>query len=592
MDEVSTKDEKQLSGIAVSSGSACGKTFVIKRSKTQIPSYEITSSQVDGEIRRFEQAIMKTRTDIDALKYELSQKIGDEEAAIFDAHLLVLEDVAIINETYSRLRASLRNVESCYLEVIERFVAAFEQIDDPFMRERVADIRDVARRVLNNLMGYEERNSMTLGEPSILVSTDFTPSDFAVVDKTKVLGIVTEKGSYTSHTAILARSLRVPCVVGVAVEAADIQSGTEILVDGYKGHVFLNPSEAVLKKYTEIASIHREIEEIFDTSLPFPSETTDGHRVDLCLNIGSAGDMPDSAAIFSDGVGLFRTENIFLDMDSFPEEEEQFEAYKAAVLKMNGKPTTIRTLDLGGDKIMPSFFNEYSKNEDNPFMGYRAIRFCLDHVDVFMAQLKAILRASAFGPVKILYPMISGINELIRANDLLEQAKLALKNEGRDFDENVKVGVMIEVPSAAMIIDILARHCDFLSIGTNDLIQYLLAVDRVNDHVAHLYNPANPAVIRMLKKIVSDGKKAGLEVSVCGEIAADPIFAILLIGFGVDSLSMSQGALSEIKFILRKVGSEWLEKIADEALMQNCSRDILTVLRRYRNEIIKKYIKI
>ncbi len=591
MEESLKADEKRLTGLAVSNGSAYGSAFVVKRKKTNIPSYDISSSQIDGETKRFEQALVKTRADIDAVKEEILQKIGEDEAAIFDAHLLVLEDVAIINETYSLLRSSMKNVEFCYVEVIDRFLTAFEQIDDPFMRERVADIRDVSRRVVNNLLGYEEKSSIVLGEPSILVSTDFTPSDFAIVDKTKVLGIITEKGSFTSHTAILARSLRVPCVVGINVESANISKGDMILVDGYKGQVFVKPSEATRKKYTEIASIHQEIERIFDASLPFPAETTDGHKVGLYLNIGSANDMSQNAVKFSDGVGLFRTESIFLDTNSFPSEEVQFEAYKAAVIKMNGKPTVIRTLDLGGDKTMPSF-DEMFKEEDNPFMGYRAIRFCLDHVDIFTSQLKAILRASAFGEVKILYPMICGVNELVRANDVLEQAKLALRNEGKKFDENIKVGVMIEVPSAAMIIDILAKHCDFISIGTNDLIQYLLAVDRVNDHVAHLYNPANPAVIRTIKKIVRDGKTAGLEVSVCGEIAADPIFAILLIGFGVDNLSMSVSSISEIKFLLRKVTYKSLQKMAEEALMQNCSRDILTVLRKFRNDQIKKYIQI
>ncbi len=585
-----TEAERSFAGIAVSPGTACGKAFVVRRKNAQVPSYEISRSQVDGEIRRFEQAIVKARRDICALKEELAQKVGEEESSIFDAHLLVLEDVAIINEVYSMVRSDLRNIEDCYLKVINRFVQAFDEIDDPFMRERVADIRDVARRVLNNLMGHEEKSSITLGEPSVLVSADFTPSDFAFVDKTKVLGIVTEKGSHTSHTAILARSLRVPCVVGIKIDDSGIERGAEILVDGYKGRVFKNPSEDTLKKYTEIASIHREIEKIFDSSLPFPSETSDGRKVALELNINGAADIPEGAMRYADGVGLFRTEALFLDLGEFPDEETQFEAYKAAALKAGGKDIVIRTMDLGGDKMM-SFMKEAGR-EENPFMGYRAIRFCLDRVDIFTTQLKAILRASAYGNVKVLYPMISGINELVRANDVLEQAKLALKNEGREFNPEIKVGAMLEVPSAAMIIDLLAKHCDFISVGTNDLIQYLLAVDRVNDHVAHLYNPANPAVVRMLHKIIFDGKSAGLDVFVCGEIAADPIFAMLLIGMGVDGLSMSASSLSEIKFLLRKVSYADLTSLKVEALAQGCSRDILAILRRFRNSQMQKYISI
>lgn len=590
MENSQQSQEKKIAGIGVSNGTACGRAFVVIRSVGQVPMYEISPSQFDGEKKRFEQAILKARQDICYLKDELSQKIGEDEASIFDAHLLVLEDVAIINEVYSLMREKNLNIEACYKQVVERFIQAFDEIDDPFMRERIADIKDVSRRVLNNLMGHEEKSTVTIGEPVILVSTDFTPSDFAIVDKTKVLGIVTERGSMTSHTAILARSLRVPCVVGVNLEEADIGKDTQVLIDGYKGLIFKNPSADTLKKYTEIESIHREIEKIFDSSLPFESETTDGHRVALCMNISKSADIPLDAKNFTDGVGLFRTENFFMDKGDFPDEETQFEAYKDAAIRAGGKPVVIRTMDLGGDKTLPMIKEIYQ--EENPFMGYRAIRFCLDRVDIFTQQLKAILRASAFGNVKILYPMISGINELTRANDVLEQAKLALKNEGKDFNENIEVGIMIEVPSAAMIIDILARHCNFLSIGTNDLIQYLLAVDRVNDHVAHLYNPANPAVIRTLNKIIKDGKAAGLRVSVCGEIAADPIFAILLVGMGIDSLSMSIAAISEIKFLLRKVSFKDLQKLAEDALKQNRSRDILTILRHFRNEQMKKYIRI
>lgn len=590
MSEKASENELLFTGLGVSNGTAYGKVFVVAHTSAQIPEYNVSDYQIDGEIKRFEQALMKTRTDILSLKEEIAQKVGEKESSIFDAHLLVLEDVAIISETYASLQNTKRNIEVCYIEVVNRFLQAFEEINDPFMRERIADIRDVSRRMINNLMGHEEKSSLNLGEPAILASKDFTPSDFAFVDKTKVLGIITEKGSQTSHTAILARSLRVPCIVGINIEDTGLKSGDVILIDGYKGDLFVRPSTDTLKKYTEIANIRREIERIFDSSLPYPSETTDSHKVSLEFNIGSAADIKEGSMSYSDGIGLFRTEALFIDKGSFMDEDSQFEAYKAAVVKAEGKPVTIRTLDLGGDKTL-AFKNEFG-HEDNPFMGYRAIRFCLDRVDIFTAQLKAILRAGAYGKVRILYPMISGINELVRANSVLEQAKLALKNEGAEYSNDIEIGTMIEVPSAAMIIDLIAKHCDFISIGTNDLIQYLLAVDRVNDHVAHLYNPANPAVIRMLDKIVSEGKRANLKVSVCGEIAADPIFAMLLIGMGVDSLSMASGALSEIKFLLRKASFEELRKLRGDALSQNCSRDILAILRRFRNAKMKEFIQI
>ena len=584
-------EELKFTGIATSIGSAYGKAFLVERSERFVPCYDISDSQIDGEIRRFEQALMKARSDIYALKEELSQKIGEDESAIFDAHLLVLEDSAIINEVYSLLRSSKKNIDHCYAEVVNRFISAFEEISDPFIKERISDIKDVSKRVISNLLGRDDTPAMNLGEPVILISSDFSPSDFALIDKTKVLGIISEKGSQTSHTSILARSLRVPCVVGISAETLGVKSGDTILLDGYKGCVFINPSQKTQKEYTEIASIRREIEKIFDSSIPYPCETSDGHKFSLEINIASPADIDAYKHMASiDGVGLFRTEALFMDNNAFLSEDEQFEAYKEAVEKAAGKEVVIRTLDLGGDKNL-ALLKEH-RREENPFMGYRAIRFCLDRVDLFTAQLKAILRASACGKAAVLFPMVSGINELTKCCDILEQAKLALKNEGKPFDENIKVGAMIEVPSAAMIIDILADKCDFISIGTNDLIQYLLAVDRVNDKVAHLYNPANPAVIRTLDKIVSDGKAAGLKVAVCGEIAADPIFAILLIAMGVDCLSMASGAVSEIKFLLRKVSFKELQALKEEVLRQKRSRDILAILRRFRSELMSKYIHI
>lgn len=591
MDTSATTQEVKYSGIATSSGSAYGKAFLVDHSEQQVPCYDISDSQIDGEIYRFENALMKARTDICALKEELAQKIGGDESSIFDAHLLVLEDVAIVNEVYALLRSSKKNIDHCYAEVVDRFITAFEEIDDPFIKERIADIKDVSRRVIGNLLGHEVKSNLNLGEPVILVSRDFSPSDFAFVDKTKVLGIITEKGSQTSHTSILARSLRVPCIVGISIDALQIESGDMLLVDGYKGFVFTNPSEETQNEYAEIASLHREIERIFDSSLPYPCETTDGHKFSLEINIGSASDIdsyPHMDCV--DGIGLFRTEALFIEQNTFLSEEAQFEAYKQAVEKANGKEVVIRTLDLGGDKTL-AMLNELQR-EENPFMGYRAVRFCLDRADIFTAQLKAILRASAYGKASILFPMISGINELVRCNEVLEQAKLALRNEGKAFDENIKVGTMIEVPSAAMIIDLLAEECDFISIGTNDLIQYLMAVDRVNDKVAHLYNPANIAVVRTLNKIITDGKKANLRVSVCGEIAADPLFAILLVAMGIDCLSMSSRAISEIKFLLRKVSFADLQALKDEVLKQKRSKDIIAILRHFRNELMEKYIHI
>ncbi len=439
------------------------------------------------------------------------------------------------------------------------------------------------------MLGIESSKIGAFSEPLILVSTDFAPSDFSLVDKSKILAIVTEKGSHTSHTAILSRSLGIPCIVGVEDVLGRISSGDFLLVDGYNGNVVINPTAEILRHYTEVESVHREIQKIFDTSLPFKSETPDGTKFKVEINISGAADIPEGSMRYCDGIGLFRTENFFLENGSFPDEDAQFESYKSAALASDGKPLVIRTLDLGGDKNFHLL--KQAANEENPFMGYRAIRFCLDHKDLFLTQLRAILRASAFGKIRILLPMISSIREVERARLLIEQAKEELASKRADFDRDIKVGAMIEVPSAAITVDIIAEVCDFLSIGTNDLIQYLLAVDRVNDMVAHLYEPTHPAVLRTLDSVVSAGRKAGIPVAVCGELAADPIFAPLLLGMGVTDFSMSPKSISEIKFLLRKVNFSTARALRDEILSMKRSRHIVSRLRSFHYETMQPYIR-
>ncbi|MBR7105875.1 MAG: phosphoenolpyruvate--protein phosphotransferase, partial [Opitutales bacterium] len=529
--------ERELKGLAVSKGVAHGEAFVMLHRELETPVYEIKDSDKPAEKERFENAILKTRADILQLKAELAESVGETEAAIFDAHLLALEDVAIMQETLATFEREHFNIEYCYSSTVNKFINAFEKIDDAFIRERITDFKDVSRRLISNMLGIETAKIGAFTDPLILVSRDFAPSDFALVEKSKILAIVSERGSQTSHTAILSRSLGIPCIVGAVGVAESIQSGEFLLVDGYNGNIVVNPSDDTLRRYTEIESEQREIQKLFDTSLPYPSVTPDGMDFQIKLNISSAEDIPVGSMNYCDGVGLLRTENFFLDAGGFPDEERQFEVYRDVAISANGKPVTIRTLDLGGDKNLNLM--KMVNKEENPFMGYRAIRFCLDHKDIFSIQLKAILRASAYGKIRIMLPMINSIREVERSRQLIEQAKEELSSANIPFDKNIQIGAMIEVPSAALTADIICDACDFISIGTNDLIQYILAVDRVNDMVAHLYEPMHPAVVRVLDMVISAGRKAEIPVSVCGELAADPMFAPLLLGMGVSEFSMS-----------------------------------------------------
>ncbi len=581
--------EKQMQGVSASKGIAHGEAFVMLNRELKAPVYEIRESDRQNEISRFQDAVIKTKSEINELKRELVEAIGESESAIFDAHLMVLEDVAIMQDTMSTFEQSSFNIEYCYMSVVDKFISAFEKIDDPFIKERIADLKDVSSRMLRNLLGIESVKIGQYSDALILVSTDFSPSDFALVDKSKILAIVSEKGSPTCHTAILSRSLGVPCVVGVANIVDCVSSGDFLLVDGYNGKVVVSPTEQTVATYNDLESVHKQNQIIFDTSLPSPSLTADGAEYKVEINISGAEDISDGVMSYCDGVGLFRTENFFLNSASFPDENSQFEAYKAAVLAARGKPVVFRTLDLGGDKSLSLMKEAYK--EENPFLGCRAIRFCLDHPEVFLVQLRAILRASAFGDVKILLPMICSVREVERARIFIDKAKEQLQAENIPFNKDIKVGAMIEIPSAALTVDIIAGACDFISIGTNDLIQYLLAVDRVNETVAHLYEPYHPAVIRTLDMIVSKARAKGIPACICGEISADPIFTPLLFGMGITHFSMSPKSLGEIKFLLRRLTVEKATALKDEILAMTRSRHIVNRLRSFHYETLSPFVK-
>ncbi len=583
------KEEIILKGIPASPGVGHGPALVFLQKALDIPSYEVSEDKRGHEIERFEQALLETREQISEISAEIRDKLGEEEASIFDAHLLVLEDKALIDDTIREVEESGLNIEYCLQQVCSRYIEAFQNIDDSYIKERVTDIKDVSHRLLANLMGHTHFRIGNITEQTIIVSEDLTPSDTASIEKGKVLGLVTDAGSRTSHAVIMARSIEVPAVVALKDATVQIKTGDILLIDGYDGIVIINPTKDSLFRYGKLKVERQSIQRVFDAEIFKSAQTRDGHKVKLMANIEGFEDPENLKKCGADGVGLYRTEALFLRGDKFPEEEEQFEAYRLMVETFKPHPVIIRTLDLGGDKTLGSGLLEYL--EDNPFMGFRAIRYCLENTEVFKIQLRAILRAGAYGNAKIMYPMISSHKELIEANQVLEEAKDELVADGREFDADLQVGSMIEVPSAAYTIDLLADHCQFFSIGTNDLIQYLLAVDRVNDRIAHLYEPNHPAVMRTLKSIIDAAHSKGIPVGVCGEIAGDPLYAILLFGMGVDDLSVTPIALPEIKFMVRNLNMKDAEKLAETVLGLDDPISIYDELREFYSHHIGAEIR-
>ena len=584
MSEKKSKEEIILKGIAASPGVAHGTALLYLQKELDVPSYDLRPEAIDAEIERFDQAILQTREEITAVRHKVAASLGEGEARIFDAHLMVLEDGALLDEVNSELRSTNKNVESCYHQIAERYISFFSSMEDEYLKERVTDIRDVSRRLLQNLIGTNKSNLGELAAHSIIVSEDITPSDTADMDRSKLLGFITDAGGQTSHSVIMARSMRIPAVVGLHNATKAIQSGDQILVDGYDGIVVINPSEERLFRYGKRASERRKLDEIYISAISEPSETKDGSPIGLMSNIEGAHEMEQVVAMRSGGVGLFRTEGIFLRHHGYPLESVQYDEYAAVVAAAGDEPVIIRTLDIGGDKTL----GDGGPQEDNSFMGFRAIRFCLVNQDIFKTQLRAILRASAKGNVKIMYPMISGVAELRRANQILEEVKVDLRAESLAFNEGIEVGAMVEIPSAAAIIDLLAEEADFFSIGTNDLIQYLIAVDRLNDLVAHLYEPAHPAVLRTLKLIIDEANRLGKHVSVCGEIAGDPIYAILLMGMGATSLSLTSSMLPEVKYCIRNVKIADARALVEEVLQINDPVAVVRRLEDFRVETIGK----
>ncbi|HVM46716.1 MAG TPA: phosphoenolpyruvate--protein phosphotransferase [Candidatus Acidoferrum sp.] len=573
MAESQPPSEKTLHGIPVSAGVCRGKLLVIGRARPVVSRRQLTDHALAEEINRLERALVQTRHQILEIQRRVSEGMGAQEGSIFDAHLLVLEDRTLLDEVVRVIQTEKVNAEHAFHTVAERYAATLAAIDDDYLRERATDMRDVTVRVMNNLLGLEQEADLRhLKEPCIIISHDLSPSNTAQLDKRKVLGFGTDVGSRTSHTAIMARSLRIPAVVGLKDASEELESGQYALLDGLNGLIVVNPTEQTLREYGQVILKQATLQQTLRDILREPAVTLDGHHVFLAANIEQASDAEQVKANGAEGVGLFRTEYLFLNRGHLPGEEQQYEAYKEAVTVLKPLPVVVRTLDLGGDKFLAHM---HVPSELNPFLGWRAIRISLQERDIFRAQLRAILRASAEGNLKMMYPMISGLDELNQANALVEEYKSELRREGLPFDEHLEIGAMIETPSAAVVADSLAKRVQFFSIGTNDLIQYSLAVDRMNEKIAHLYEPTHPAIVRLIKMVVDAAHQQGIRVSVCGEMAGDPALTPLLLGLGVDELSAAPPFVPHVKYMVRRLKLSDAKQLAAFALNSESASDVL-----------------
>jgi phosphoenolpyruvate-protein phosphotransferase (PTS system enzyme I) len=559
-----TKGEKVFRGIGVSAGVCRGKILVLHRARHIISKREIPDSEIAPEAKRFEQSLAQTRKQISEIQRKVVESMGAKEGDIFEAHLLMLEDRVLVEEVIKLIREKKFNAENAFHTVAERYIAALAAVEDDYLRERAADMHDLTMRVLDNLLEVKDAFDLRhLTEPCILVGHDLSPSTAAQLNKKLVLGFATDIGGRTSHTAIMARSLGIPAVVGLQTIAEELETGDYALLDGYNGTVIVNPTDQTFFEYGQLAKIKASLEEKLREIKTQPAVTLDGKIIHLSANIEDENDIEAVLAHGAEGVGLFRTEFLFINRDSLPDEEDQYKVYRQVAAALKPQPVIIRTLDLGGDKFASHL--QLAK-EVNPFLGWRAIRFCLAQPELFCAQLRAILRASAEGNVKMMYPMISGLDELNQANALVEKCKTELREKKIPFDEKIEIGAMIEIPSAALIADALAERVKFFSIGSNDLIQYTLAADRTNEKVSHLYEPTHPAILRLIKMTVDAAHKHGIWAGVCGEIAGDPYLTPLLLGLGVDELSCAPPVVAQVKYIIRRLKLTEAQALAEFAL--------------------------
>ncbi|WP_226644232.1 phosphoenolpyruvate--protein phosphotransferase [Mesobacillus subterraneus] len=564
-----------LQGIAASNGIAIAKAY-----KLVEPDFSFEKRTIDApaeEIARFQSALQTAKAELEKIRDHAGTALGADKAAIFDAHLLVLSDPELISPIEDKINTENVNAEHALKETADMFIGMFESMDNEYMKERAADIRDVTKRVLAHLLGIQIPNPSLIAEEVVIVAEDLTPSDTAQLNRQFVKGFTTNIGGRTSHSAIMARSMEIPAVVGTKAATEEINNGDIVVVDGLKGEVHFNPTPEVLEAYKKIQEDFEKQKAEWAKLVNEKSVTADGHHVELAANIGTPKDLKGVVENGGEGVGLYRTEFLYMDRDQLPTEEEQYTAYKAVLEGMEGKPVVVRTLDIGGDKELP-YLN--LPKEMNPFLGFRAIRLCLEEVDIFRTQLRALLRASVHGNLKVMFPMIATLNEFREAKAMLEEERAKLVQEGVEVAEYIELGIMVEIPSTAVLADQFAKEVDFFSIGTNDLIQYTMAADRMNQQVSYLYQPYNPSILRLVKMVIDAAHKEGKWAGMCGEMAGDETAIPILIGLGLDEFSMSASSILKARSLIRNLNKADMEKLASSVLNMSTTEEVVEAVNK------------
>lgn len=567
---------KNIRGIAASDGVAIAKAYLLVEPDLSFDNVTVTDTE--AEVAKFNGALNTSKVELTKIRNNAEQQLGADKAAIFDAHLLVLEDPELIQPIEEKIKNENVNAAQALTDVSNQFITIFESMDNEYMAERAADIRDVSKRVLAHILGVDLPNPSIIDESVVIIGNDLTPSDTAQLNKQFVQGFVTNIGGRTSHSAIMSRSLEIPAVVGTKTITEEVEAGDIIIVDGMTGDVIVNPSDEVVAQYQEkrdnFFKDKQELQKLRDAE----SVTEDGHHVELAANIGTPNDLPGVVENGAEGIGLYRTEFLYMGRDQMPTEDEQFEAYKAVLEAMDGKRVVVRTLDIGGDKELPYLD---LPEEMNPFLGYRAIRLCLAQPEIFRPQLRALLRASVYGKLNIMFPMVATIQEFRDAKALLEEERQNLKNEGVEVSDDIEVGIMVEIPSTAALADVFAKEVDFFSIGTNDLIQYTMAADRMSERVSYLYQPYNPAILRLVQRVIEASHAEGKWTGMCGEMAGDQTAIPLLLGLGLDEFSMSATSILKARRLIRNLSEAQMKDLAAKAVNCATSEEVVALVEDY-----------
>ncbi|MBK4727920.1 MULTISPECIES: phosphoenolpyruvate-protein phosphotransferase PtsI [Erwiniaceae] len=570
-----------ISGILASPGIAFGKALLLKEDEIIINRKKISADQVDQEIQRFLDGRKKAAVQLEAIKIKAGETFGEEKEAIFEGHIMLLEDEELEQEIIALIKDEHATADAAAFSVIEGQAKALEELDDEYLKERAADVRDIGKRLLQNILGLHIVDLSAINEEVLLIAKDLTPSETAQLNLNKVLGFITDIGGRTSHTSIMARSLELPAIVGTGNVTSQVKNDDFLILDGVNNQVYINPTSEKIEELKAVA--HQYLSEKTELAKlkDLPAITLDGHQVEVCANIGTVRDVAGAERNGAEGVGLYRTEFLFMDRESLPTEDEQFQAYKAVAEAVGAQAVIVRTMDIGGDKDLP-YMN--LPKEDNPFLGWRAIRIAMDRPEILHAQLRAILRASAFGKLRIMFPMIIAVEEVRFLKAELETLKAQLREEGKAFDESIEVGIMVETPASAVIAHHLAKEVDFFSIGTNDLTQYTLAVDRGNDLISHLYNPMSPSVLTLIKQVIDASHAEGKWTGMCGELAGDERATLLLLGMGLDEFSMSAISIPRIKKIIRNTNFEDAKALAEQALAQPTADELMNLVNKFIEE--------